>query len=104
MTPAQRPRCETEYLKMIMNAVLAVALGLAPVKPGLETQVIQVNPTKYPGLIGRYRQSTDRRGNTHLTGYDRLTGRPFDIAVARDGRVEGTVGETYVTFTVSQAA
>ena len=32
---------------MIMNAVLAVALGLAPVKPGLDTQVIQYNPTDF---------------------------------------------------------
>lgn len=89
---------------MIMNAVLAVALGLTPVKPGVETQVIQYNATDYAGLIGRYSQSTDRRGTTHLTGYDRLTGRPFDIAVAKNGQVEGTVGETYITFTVSERA
>lgn len=89
---------------MIMNAVLAVALGLAPIKPGIETQVIQYNPTDYAGLIGRYQQSVDRRGTTHLTGYDRLTGRPFDIAVRESGQVEGTVGEQYISFTVSQAA
>ena len=89
---------------MIMNAVLAVALGLAPVKSGQEVQVIHYNPSDYAGLIGRYYQSTDRRGNTRLSGFDRLTGRPFDIAVAKNGRVEGTVGETYVTFNVSQAA
>ena len=89
---------------MIMNAVLAVALGLAPVKPGQQVQVIQYEPSAYAGLIGRYNQSTDKRGTTHLTGFDRLTGRPFDIAVARDGRVEGSVGEMYVTFTVSEGA
>jgi len=89
---------------MIMNAVLAVALGLAPMKSGQEVQVIQYNPSDYSGLIGRYNQSTDRGGTTHLSGFDRLTGRPFDIAVAKDGRVEGTVGDTYVTFRVSEAA
>jgi hypothetical protein len=89
---------------MIMNAVLAVALGLAPMKSGQEVQVIQYNPSDYWGLIGRYNQSTDRGGTTHLSGFDRLTGRPFDIAVAKDGRVEGTVGETYVTFNVSEGA
>jgi len=88
---------------MIMNAVLAVALGLAPVKAGQEVQTIQYNPTEYAGLIGRYQQSTDRRGVTHLRGFDRLTGRPFDIAVASNGQVEGTVGETYITFHVSEA-
>lgn len=89
---------------MIINAVLAVALGLAPVKPGVDAQVIQYNPTDYAGLIGRYHQSTDRRGVTHLTGFDRLTGRSFDIAVASNGRVEGTVGDMYVTFNVSERA
>ena len=89
---------------MIMNAVLAVALGLAPVKSGQQVQVIQYNDTYYAGLIGRYHQSIDRSGITHLTGFDRLTGRPFDIAVADNGRVEGTVGELYVTFKVSQRA
>lgn len=89
---------------MIMNAVLAVALGLTPVKPGTQAQVLSYNPTDYAGLIGRYNQSTDRSGTTHLRGFDRITGRPFDIAVAKNGRVEGTVGELYVTFNVSEAA
>jgi hypothetical protein len=88
---------------MIMNAVLAVALGLVPVKSGQEVQVIHFNPSDYAG-IGRYDQSTDRSGTTHLRGFDRVTGRPFDIAVASDGRVEGTVGETCVTFSVSEGA
>jgi hypothetical protein len=89
---------------MIMNAVLAVALGLAPVKPGQEAQVIHYNAADYAGLTGRFSQSTDRSGVTHLRGFDRMTGRPFDIAVASNGRVEGTVGETYVTFQVSEGA
>jgi hypothetical protein len=89
---------------MLMNAILAVALGLAPVKPGQQVQVIHYNPSDYAGLIGRYSQSVDRRGMTHLTGFNRLTGKPFDLVVAQNGRVEGTVGEMYVTFTVSQSA
>ena len=87
---------------MIINAVLAVALGLAPVNPALRTQVIQGDD--YAGQIGRYDQTTDRNGTQHLKGFDLRTGRPFDIAIARDGRVEGTVGETYVTFSFTQAA
>ena len=89
---------------MFMNAVLAVALGLTPVKSGQEVQVIQYNPSDYVGLIGRYNQSIDRNGTAHLTGFDSVSGRPFDIAVATDGRVEGTVGNTVVTFTVSDRA
>jgi hypothetical protein len=89
---------------MLMNAVLAVALGLAPMKAGQNVQVIHYNPSDYTGLIGRYSQSTDRRGVTHLSGFDRLSGKPFDIAVAQDGQVEGTVGDMYVTFHVSEGA
>jgi hypothetical protein len=89
---------------MIMNAVLAVALGLAPVQAGTSVQSFQYRAADYDGLIGRYSQSVDRRGTTHLRGFDRLTGQPFDIAVAKDGRVEGNVGETYLTFTVTEGA
>lgn len=89
---------------MLMNAVLAVALGLAPVKAGQDVQVIQYKPRDYAGLIGRYSQSTDNRGTTHLRGFDRLTGKPFDIAVAQDGHVEGSVGDMYITFHVSEHA
>jgi len=89
---------------MLMNAVLAVALGLAPIKAGHDAQVIHYRPGDYAGLIGRYSQATDSRGTTYLRGFDRLTGRPFDIAVAKDGQVEGSVGDMYVTFHVSEGA
>jgi hypothetical protein len=89
---------------MLMNAVLAVALGLAPVKPGQEVQVIHYRPNDYAGLIGRYSQSIDKRGLTHLRGFDRLTGRPFELTVAQGGQVEGTVGDMYITFAVSEGS
>ena len=89
---------------MLMNAVLAVALGLAPIKAGQQVQVIQYKPSDYAGLIGRYSQSIDKRGTTHLTGFDRLTGNPFDLAVAEDGHVAGNVGDMYVTFEISERA
>jgi hypothetical protein len=89
---------------MIMNAVLAVALGLAPTSPTEATQTFRYDARDYAGLIGRYSQSTDGRGTTHLRGFDRLTGKPFDLAVAEDGRVEGSVGDNVVTFTISEAA
>jgi len=87
---------------MIMNAVLAAALGLAPVNTALPSQTIQAS--EYQGLVGPYSQSTDSRGTTHLKGIDRRTGRPFDIEVAANGHVEGFVGEMYVTFEFSRAA
>lgn len=53
---------------MLMNAVLAVALGLTPVKPGQEAQVFQYRASDYAGLIGRHSQYTDGHGSTHLRG------------------------------------
>ena len=83
---------------MIMNAVLAVALGLAP------TQGQLVRADDYTGLVGRYSQATDRSGTTHLKGFDLRNGRPFDIAVTPNGHVEGSVGEMTVSFDFRQAA
>lgn len=89
---------------MIMDAVLAVALGIAPVDTVLPSRTTVVDAREYKGLIGRYQQATDSSGITHLTGFDRRNGRPFDIAVSTDGRVEGSVGDMYVTFSFSKAA
>lgn len=89
---------------MIMNVVLAIALGLTPAQPGKAVQQFQYDPKDYAGVVGRYQQVTDGRGTTHLRGFDRLTGKAFDLAVKPDGLVEGTVGENYMTFTVHQAA
>lgn len=89
---------------MIMNAVLAIALGLVPGQPGKTSETINYRDSDYAGLIGAYRQNVDSRGTTHLRGYDRLTGKPFDVEVRTDGFVEGTVGDTYVTFTVRELA
>ena len=83
---------------MIMNAVLAVALGLA------SPQAQLVRAEDYTGLIGRDSQAIDRSGTTHLKGFDMRNGRPFDIAVTPGGHVEGSVGEMAVSFDFRQAA
>lgn len=89
---------------MIMHAVLAIALGLTPAQPGKAVQKFYYDEKDYAGLVGSYRQVIDKDGTTHLRGYDRLTGKPFDLAVNADGRVEGTVGETFMAFTVKETA
>ena len=89
---------------MIMNAVLAIALGLTPAQPGKAVETIHYVDKDYAGMIGAYRQSIDTRGTTHLRGYDRITGKPFEIAVRSDGHVEGTVGENFIAFDVRETA
>lgn len=83
---------------MIMTTVVAVALGLAPVKESAAPQVVSGD---YSKIVGRYSQRTDKKGVTHLSGVNQ--GKAYDLTVAADGRVEGSVGESYVSFTVSDA-
>jgi hypothetical protein len=89
---------------MIMNAIVAVVLGLAPMQADKPVQTFQYRPADYAGLIGGYSQSTDKSGTTHLRGFDRITGAPFEIAVTADGRVEAAVGDQYITFTVAETS
>lgn len=88
---------------MIMNAVLAIALGLTPAQPGKSVETIYYNDKDYAGMIGSYRESTDAKGTTYLRGFDRITGKPFEIAVRANGDVEGTVGDSYIAFNARQA-
>lgn len=88
---------------MIMNAIVAIALGLTPAQPGNALQTFNYNQGEYAAVIGRFRESRDRQGTTHLRGFNRYTGKAFDLAVRDDGRVEGTVGEAYMVFKVDDA-
>ena len=85
---------------MIMTTVLAVALGLAPVKDGS----VQTVGGDYTTAIGHYSQSIDQQGTTHLRGFNRFNGAPYEIAIDKTGKVEGTVGDWYVSFRVSEAS
>ena len=86
---------------MLMTTVVAVALGFAPVK-----QDGSVQPTRdnYSNIIGRYSQTIERDGKTHLRGFNRLTGAPYELTVDTHGQVEGMVGDWYVTFQVKDVA
>jgi hypothetical protein len=54
-------------------------------------------------LIGRFKESVDDTGTTHLRGVNRRTGEIFHITVNPYGRVEGSVGTKVVTFQVASA-
>jgi hypothetical protein len=84
---------------MIMATVVAVALGVAPLK---ENGAAELVAGDYSAQIGRYSQRIDVRGVTHLSGFSPRDGAPFDITVAPDGHVEATVGDRYVTFEISK--
>jgi hypothetical protein len=83
---------------MLMSTVIAVALGIVPVKQ--ETQLVDGDYTR---LVGSYSQSVDPQGTTHLRGFDRQTGRPYDLSVSNDGKVVGKVGDWLVSFQTTNA-
>ena len=88
---------------MIMSAVVAVALGLTPVKESDSPQVVTFDEAQIAPQIGRYQQFTGKDGKTHVRGFDRL-GRAYDLAIDSNGHVTGEAGNWYVTFDVRDAA
>lgn len=83
---------------MLMSTVVAVALGLAPVKQDGSVS------GDYSSAVGRYSQTIDAKGNTHARGFSRQTGAPYDVAMDKDGNVEAQVGDWFVTFRVQDAS
>lgn len=83
---------------MLMSTVVAVALGMAPIK---ENGTVTGD---YSKIVGRYSTVIDKKGRTHLRGFHPITGAAYDIAIGKNGQVEGTVGDWDVTFTAREAA
>lgn len=86
---------------MIMTTVVAVALGFAPVA---NNGTVQQAPDNYAMQVGRFIQSVDALGRTHLRGFNRFTGAPYELTLDQAGHVEGSVGDDYVTFEVHEIA
>jgi hypothetical protein len=85
---------------MLISAVVAVALGVAPVDQVNPTQVISGD---YSSQVGRYSKRIDARGTTYVRGTDR-SGSGYEITVDRHGYVEASVGDRVVTFHVQDAS
>ena len=85
----------------MMSTVVAVALGVVPVHSDGTVQLISDTDRR---RIGSYDESVDDTGTTHLKGFDRRSGQPYHITINPFGRVEGSVGDTVVTFQVQPKA
>ncbi len=83
---------------MVISAVVAVALGVAPINPASP-----VVTGDYSAQVGAFTQTIDRRGTTYVRGKDRR-GCPYDITLDRHGYVEANVGDRVVTFEVRDAS
>ena len=81
------------------STILAVVLGLTPVQDG---QVVQIDGGAFAKEIGRYTETTDRHGVRHLRGVDRR-GRAYEATIDKNGRVDATVGENILEFTIVDA-
>ncbi len=88
---------------MLMSTILAVALGITPVKDLGSPQLVQVDEARIGKQVGRFTQRVGKDGKTHVRGFDRL-GRSYELAIDSKGHVEGRVGDWNVTFDVKDAA
>jgi hypothetical protein len=79
---------------MLLSTVVAVALGVAPVN-----QDPQPVTGDFSARVGRFSQTIDRRGTTHVHGRD-SSGRSYDLVLDKNGYVEATVGDHVVSFRV----
>ena len=84
---------------MMMTTVVAVALGLAPVPENSPAQIVSGD---YSAAVGRYSQTVDRRGTSHVRGVD-SRGISYELVLDKRGYVEATVGERVVSFRVQEA-
>ena len=85
---------------MLLSAVVAVALGVAPIDQATPAQTVSGD---YTSQVGKFSQRVDRRGTTHVSGVDRR-GSSYDITLDRHGYVEAIVGDQVVTFQVMDAS
>jgi hypothetical protein len=84
---------------MLISTIVAVALGVTPVKESRSPQLVQVDEARIALQVGRYQQSRDKDGKMHVRGFDQL-GRAYDLAIDATGHVDGRVGDWNVSFDV----
>ncbi len=84
----------------MIDAVLAVALGLVPVPDGSEAVRVHISPEQ---AVKAYTRKVDASGKTHLGGVDPLSGHRFYVTISKAGLVKGWIGERYVTFRAAPA-
>ena len=83
---------------MLISAIVAVALGVAPVNSS-SRQIVSVDEAKVAKQIGRYTQSKGKDGKTYIRGFDRR-GRAYNLAIDAKGHVQGQVGNYDIAFDV----
>lgn len=86
---------------MMMDAVLAVALGLVPVQDSATAVTVHVSPAS---LVTGYSQEVDSAGRIHLRGFHPRNGQRYHVTVSKTGEVEGEVGARVVRFHASPAS
>ena len=85
----------------MMTTIVGIALGLTPVQ---SDGTVKPASDRDAQLIGRYYETVDDTGTTHLQGINRQTGEAFHLTVNPYGRVEGSVGDWVVEFQVSSVS
>ena len=88
---------------MLISTIVAVAIGITPVKDSGSPQLVQVDEARIAEQVGKFTQESRKDGSTRVRGFDRL-GRAYELAIDSKGHVDGQVGDWNVTFDVKDAA
>ena len=83
----------------MIDAILAIALGLVPVQDNSAAVTVRVPAEK---MVRGYSQRVDKAGRIHLRGSHPRTGQRYYVTVTKSGEVEGTVGIREVRFQASE--
>ena len=88
---------------MIISAIVAVALGVTPVKETSAPQIVTFDEERIAAQVGPYKRVVRRDGSTDVSGFDR-SGRPYRLNIGANGHVTGQVGIWNVTFDIKDPA
>jgi hypothetical protein len=86
---------------MMMDAVLAIALGVVPVPAGAPAVKVHVSADQ---RVTGYSQRVDRSGTIHLKGIQPGTGVRYYFTVKKSGKVKGWAGSRMVSFQAAPAS
>lgn len=86
---------------MIIATVIAVALGITPIKEDGASQTVA---GQFDNLVGRYTQTTDSRGVIRIRGVQPRTGVSYVLTIDRTGFVHADIGEREVEFRAQQVS
>ena len=86
---------------MLIDAVLAIALGVVPVPEGAPAVKVHVSADQ---KVTGFTKRVDRSGTIHVRGIEADTGLRYYFTVKKSGKVKGWVGSRMVSVHAASAS